>query len=602
MNRGILCAIIVPIAAGSAAAVPDFSPDSAVFVFDGEAAGDELGRRIYPTGDVDNDGWGDFLITARFNDGGGVDSGRVYVISGQTFEELHRFTGEMPDDELGHRLATFSDVNGDGHADILIAAYDCDVPGVDAGRVYVHSGATGELLHLWSGEAAGDRFGYDVSNLGDTDFDGVDDVLVTAPWNSQGNTNAGKAYVFSGATGELRYSIVGDQSGELLGFRARVVGDANGDTVADFLVSAHKFTAEGRGALAGQALLVSGADGSILHAFLGESEGEMFGERISRAGDVNDDGVEDFAIASLQFDGARGKVCVYSGATYELLWSREGELQSDQFGDRLQHVGDLNQDGFDDLVVGARYNSDIAFEAGRVYALSGLDGSVLYQWSGTRERDQLGLVIERVGDVNGDGHPDVLVGSGFTDFNGSDSGRVTIHSGRTGRAMCTFTGSNQKWSFGFSSRLIGRLHPDGPEMLSVGAALADTNGIDSGRAYLFELSPIFFRHTHAIAGDEAEFDIAGTFPNETAHLMLSFIGTAPNGGPPLPAFGGLVIDILSPVYYIGTALADDNGEATVTFDVPRSMRGQTVWMQALIHRGIDGIDSVKSNVDKITIQ
>ena len=127
---------------------------------------------------------------------------------------LHTFTGEFAGDRFGFSLSGAGDVNSNGYADLIVGAYVHDFL---RGRVYVYSGQTGTLMHTFDGEHANDRFGRSVSGAGDVNHDGHDDLLVGAPFNGAAGLFAGRAYVYSGQTGELLHTLTGETSGDGFG-------------------------------------------------------------------------------------------------------------------------------------------------------------------------------------------------------------------------------------------------------------------------------------------------------------------------------------------------------------------------------------------------
>ena len=179
------------------------------------------------------------------------------------------------------------DVNGDGKADFIVGARLDDPAGggTRAGSAYVFSGADGSLLYQVSGDTANDAFGHSVSMAGDVNGDGRADFIVGAPFDDPagGGTDAGSAYVFSGADGSLLYQVTGDSTGDQFGWSVSGAGDVNGDGKADFIVGAYKDAPAGGGTEAGSAYVFSGADGSLLYQRTGDTAGDLFGFSVGGA-------------------------------------------------------------------------------------------------------------------------------------------------------------------------------------------------------------------------------------------------------------------------------------------------------------------------------
>ena len=185
-----------------------------IYTFTGEGGGDLFGWSVASAGDVNKDGFDDLIVGAVINDASGFQAGRAYVYSGLNGDTLYVFTGEAAGDRFGHSVASAGDVNNDGFDDLIVGAGGNDAGGSGAGRAYVFSGQTGDTVYVFTSEAAGDGFGYSVASAGDVDNDGFDDLMVGAIFSDAGGDNAGRAYVYLGA----RF----------------ICADANGDSLVNF--------------------------------------------------------------------------------------------------------------------------------------------------------------------------------------------------------------------------------------------------------------------------------------------------------------------------------------------------------------------------------
>jgi hypothetical protein len=344
------------------------------------------------------------------------------------------FSTGVVSNHFGESLASPGDVDGDGVQDILVGspyAYNGDV---QMGKAYLYSGQTGALLLEFSGIYAGGEFGSSVSGAGDYDGDGILDLLIGARYAA---TFAGRAYVFSGSDGHLLKEL---QAGYNAHFGQTVasVGDVNGDGKDDVIVGAPYFSDPL--ASAGLAVVYSGETGLSLHAFVGKAIGDHFGTAVSGAGDIDHDGYADIIVGVPNDDVGgenSGSVIVFSGKDGDTLYHVIGSSLYASFGETVAGGKDINSDGYPDIVIGEPYYNDpgLGEVTGRVFVYSGKDGHLLFVLSGSTDGGyHFGLSIAITDDANNDGFNDLLIGAPYRD--GSNyRGRAFLHSGRDGELL-----------------------------------------------------------------------------------------------------------------------------------------------------------------------
>jgi len=359
-------------AAGSAY-VYSGATGSLLYQKNGAAADDRLGRSVASAGDVNGDGNTDFIVGAAFaNPGGLSNAGSAYVYSGTDGSLLYQKNGAAAFDDLGESVAGAGDMNGDGKADFIVGAPDADPGGLSvAGSAFVYSGANSGLLYQKNGAAAGDVLGRSVAGAGDVDGDGKADFIIGAFLADPGGLSAaGSAYVYSGATGALLYQKNGGAARDSLGLSVAGAGDVNGDAKADFIIGVPSADPGGL-SNAGSAYLYSGATGALLYQKNGAAANDRLGNSVAGAGDVNGDGKGDFIIGADHALFDAGSAFLYSGATGALLYQKDGAAGNDILGQSVAGAGDVNGDGKADFIIGA-YGADPGgvSQAGSAYVIS----------------------------------------------------------------------------------------------------------------------------------------------------------------------------------------------------------------------------------------
>jgi len=428
----------------------------------------------------------------------------AHAVSGHTLLTL---TGQAAGDRFGYSVETAGDFNGDGHADVIVGAVGNDAGGTNAGRAYLYFGGPGAdtAADLILTGAAGEAFGAQAGTGGDFNGDGRTDVIVGAPFSNAGGDSAGRAYVYFGGPGAdatADMTLTGTTAGEYLGLSVGIAGDFNGDGYADVIVGAPFGT--GNSVSPGKAFIYFGGPGADNNPDLtltGSSVGNQFGFAVGTAGDVNGDGYADVIVGAVGDLGAGtdpGWAYIFYGgpgadAIPDLILT--GEAAGDDFGISVGTAGDVNGDGYADVIVGAMLNSAGSIEAGRAYVYYGgpaADAIPDLIFTGAAQGDRLGHSAETAGDINGDGYSDVIVGSYHNDTAGTDAGQATVYYGGPGADATPdliLNGAAARDVFGFSVGTAGDFDGDGTPDLIIGAQFSDAGGVDAGRAYVVKVDP-----------------------------------------------------------------------------------------------------------------
>jgi hypothetical protein len=433
-------------------------------IFQGEASGDRAAGYGVGGADFNGDGYSDLAIGALFHDANGSDSGVVYIVEGPVTGTLglgsadYELAGEGSADRFGRSIVT-ADTDGDGYDDLVVSATHDDDGGSNAGAVWLFRGPLTSMNATdadakFIGEASTDIVG-DI-DAADFDGDGYDDFLIAAQYNDAGGANAGAVYIVTGTTtGDLDLSsatakFVGEAAGDEAGSALRSAGDTDGDGNVDALVGAR----------------------------------------------FNDNGASNAGSVYLLLGPATGTIDLSNADT-----TLEAKHASDYVGGDISvsGTGDLNDDGYDDIMVGAGGDDDNGTDAGAVYLyfgpLSSGSASVLtydHKILGEATGDGAGRSVTPLGDVDGDGSPDLLIASIFEDSGATNAGAAYLVLGpATGisdlaDAKAKFTGTGSADYLGHHSLAnAGDVDGDGYNDWLVGTPVNDDVATDAGSAYLF---------------------------------------------------------------------------------------------------------------------
>jgi len=516
--------------------------------------------------------------------------------------------------EFGATMAFVGDVNGDGVPDLLVGAPKQDVGGnTDQGQVYLLSGATGALILTLDNPSpqAGAKFGVIVASAGDIDGDGENDLLIGAPEQDVGpcqigdtsGCSVGQAFVFSSVTGDLLLTLnhPTPNNSSFFGSAVASIGDISGDLVPDLIVGS---PGNGLGVFRpSQVFVFSGADGSLLltindpHPSEVESEvGFTFGSVVVSIGDVNGDGKPDILVGDAQQDVGgnvdQGQVHVFSGADGALIRTIDHpQPQAGAFfGASAAVVGNINGDGIGDILVGApRHDVGLNPDQGRAYVLSGATGATLLTLDDPTPQlsANFGFAVAGMGNFNGDAVPELLIGApGQTAGGNSGQGQAFIFSGATGGLLVTLDNpiAQRDANFGHTVASGGDLDGDGVLDPLVAAPLQTMDNAFQGQIGGFNSSEIG-------GGGGNQAPIANAGPDQTVNegTFVNLNGTGSSD----PDIGDTLT--FSWTQTGGPAVTFNPASPTPTFTAPQVNANTVLTFELVVNDGT--VDSAPDTVN-----
>lgn len=496
----------------------DGTPANAAWMAQSNRVNAQLGVSVSTAGDVNGDGYGDLIAGCWRYSNGQANEGATIVwhgsASGLSDAEKPDWWAEsnMLSAFLGLSVGTAGDVNGDGYSDIITGAfmYTSDYIAEGGASVFYGSSQGLALTPGWAdaGEGIGRNFGGSVATAGDVNGDGFADVIVGAP-NYEGG---GRVFLYAGTAQGLMFEPADwiartDVDTEGFGRAIGSAGDVNGDGYCDVIVGAYQ----------------TGADDGEVQVFYGsptglpitpdwtatpDQVGAWFGYSVGTAGDVNGDGYSDIIVGSPHYTHGQteeGATFVWHGSASgpgengtpaNADWSKEGNQENAHHGFSVGTAGDVNADGYSEVIIGAPEYTHGHSQEGRVYVYYGSPDGLhtdffLLDWGGEIDQGEAGFgySVAAAGDVNGDGYGDIIIGADRYNDDYENEGQAFVYYGSEGRLSST-----PGWQFGCGQRdgycgnsvgSAGDVNGDGIADVIVSADQYDANFSDEGRVYVF---------------------------------------------------------------------------------------------------------------------
>ncbi len=433
----------------------------------------QFGISVSNAGDVNKDGYDDVIVGAMLYDHGEPNEGAAFVYhgsaSGISYTHSAMVESNQTNANMGQSVSGAGDLNGDGYSDVIVGAWLYDHGEVDEGAAFVYHGSASGISYIPSAmvesNQANANLGRSVSGAGDLNGDGYADIIVGAPEYSLESPHEGAAFVYHGGVcgivsnsnpGNANAVIVADQKDALLGISVSGAGDVNKDGYSDVLIGAPRYSngenEEGAAfAFHGSAsgIISKGKPENANTMLESNQEGAFLGMNVSSAGDVNGDSYADIIIGAEAYDNGEtdeGGAFIYHGGPTGISTIPASKLESNQadafFGNSVSGAGDVNGDGYGDVVVGADWYHNGSFQEGGAFLYHGSSSGVVRKgnpsnadatFDANQTRAFFGSSVSGAGDVNGDGYADVIIGA-FSYYNDlfREGGAFVYHGSKSG--------------------------------------------------------------------------------------------------------------------------------------------------------------------------
>jgi len=495
---------------GSSSGITSATPGN---ILEGNVNNIRMGESVSSAGDVNGDGYSDIVVGLLGYTNGQTQEGAAYIYHGSasginttlaTKVESNRANANM-----GSDVGYAGDVNGDGYSDIVIGAYSYTNGQNAEGAIFVYGGSSTGIntaaIALIQSDIASTRIGISCSSAGDVNGDGYTDVIAGGYWYSNGEANEGIACAFYGGANTISFSnnwIESNLAGAFFGANLRSAGDINGDGYTDVIIGANGYT---NGQTQEGAFYIyhgsnSGLSSSPTTFIESNMSNSIFGSSVFGAGDINGDGYDDIVVGAALYDNGQndeGAFFVYHGSASGLNTTAAIMIESNIVGAYLGNsgasAGDLNGDGYSDIIVGASNYSNGQNNEGAFFVYHGGSGGISINANVMVESNQtngfLGRSVSCAGDVNGDGYSDIIVGYPYYTNGQTDEGAALIYHGSSSGISSNVTrvieGNQSLTGVGWSVSCAGDVNGDGYSDVIIGARAYDNDIIEEGACFIY---------------------------------------------------------------------------------------------------------------------
>ena len=471
----------------------------------------EMGLSVSSAGDVNGDGYSDIIVGAPNYNNGQFFEGVAFVylgsVAGIYLASSVILEANQVGAVFGRSVACAGDVNGDGYSDIIVGAYNYDNGQTNEGAAFVfHGSASGintmATITLESNQNDA-SFGFSVSCAGDVNGDGYSDIIVGSDNYDNGQTNEGATFVFHGSVSGINSSIISTLESNFasanMGRSVACAGDVNGDGFSDIITGAYHYTngESNEGAafiFHGSAFSVNNLENTALES---NQVSANLGWSVSGGGDINGDGFSDIVVGVPNYDNGQsdeGAAFIYYGSLTGLSTTPDEILESNQananFGYSVANAGDINGDGYSDVIVGSPKFQNGEFDEGAVLVYHGSSSSlVLFDTLESNLTNTfLGWSVSTAGDVNADGYSDIIVGAyGYTNGESNEGAAYIYHGSISGVDSLPnkIIESNQAGAYaGWSVSTAGNINGDQYSDILIGARLYDNGESNEGAVFV----------------------------------------------------------------------------------------------------------------------